>query len=89
VNIFRLLVIVPIIFSTDIYARISLTITGYLIPDLAIAPADSALITLSHRPRVIQRADWIVLLDKGELKLTGTPEELSQLPGKHLDFLNP
>jgi ABC-type bacteriocin/lantibiotic exporter with double-glycine peptidase domain len=46
-------------------------------------------ITISHRPRVIQRADWIVLLDKGELKLTGTPEELSQLPGEHLDFLNP
>lgn len=46
-------------------------------------------ITISHRPRVIQRADWIVLLDRGELKQTGTPEELSQLPGEHLDFLNP
>jgi ATP-binding cassette subfamily C protein len=46
-------------------------------------------IVISHRPRVIQRADWIVLLDKGELQLTGTPEELSQLPGGHLDFLNP
>ncbi len=44
---------------------------------------------ISHRPRVIQRADLIVLLDKGELKLTGTPEELSQLPGEHLDFINP
>ena len=46
-------------------------------------------IMISHRPRVIQRADWIVLLDRGELKQTGTPEELSQLPGEHLDFLNP
>lgn len=46
-------------------------------------------IMISHRPRVIQRADLIVLLDKGEIKLTGTPEELSQLPGEHLDFLNP
>lgn len=46
-------------------------------------------IIISHRPRVIQCADWIVLLDKGELQLTGTPEELSQLPGEHLDFLNP
>ena len=46
-------------------------------------------IIISHRPRVIQRADWIVLLERGELKLTGTPEELSQLPGEHLDFLNP
>lgn len=46
-------------------------------------------ILISHRPRVIQRANWIILLDKGELKLTGTPEELSKLPGEHLDFLNP
>lgn len=46
-------------------------------------------IMISHRPRVIQRADWIVLLDKGELKQTGTPEALSQLPGEHLEFLNP
>jgi ATP-binding cassette, subfamily C, bacterial len=46
-------------------------------------------IIISHRPRVIQRADWIVLLHRGEMKLTGTPEALSQLPGEHLDFLNP
>lgn len=46
-------------------------------------------IMISHRPRVIQRADWIVLLDKGELQLLGTPEELSQLSGEHSDFLNP
>ncbi|MBD3884734.1 peptidase domain-containing ABC transporter [Phormidium tenue FACHB-886] len=46
-------------------------------------------IMISHRPRVIQRADWIVLLNQGELKQTGTPEMLSQLPGEHLNFLNP
>jgi ABC-type bacteriocin/lantibiotic exporter with double-glycine peptidase domain len=44
---------------------------------------------ISHRPRVIQRAEWIVLLEDGQLKLTGTPQELSQLSGDHLDFLNP
>ncbi len=44
-------------------------------------------ILISHRPRVIQRADWIVLLKEGELKQTGTPAELSQLPGEHLEFL--
>ncbi|MEG3845781.1 peptidase domain-containing ABC transporter [Microcoleus sp. herbarium19] len=45
-------------------------------------------ILVSHRPRVIGRADWIVLLDRGEVKLTGTPEELNQIPGEHLDFLH-
>jgi ABC-type bacteriocin/lantibiotic exporter with double-glycine peptidase domain len=43
-------------------------------------------LTISHRPRVIQRAEWVVLLEDGKLKLTGTPKELRQLPGEHLDF---
>lgn len=46
-------------------------------------------IMISHRPRVINRADWVVLLENGELKITGTPDELRLLEGKHLDFLNP
>jgi ABC-type bacteriocin/lantibiotic exporter with double-glycine peptidase domain len=46
-------------------------------------------ILISHRPRVIIRADLIVYLDRGELKLVGTPARLSQISGDHLDFLNP
>ena len=44
-------------------------------------------ILISHRPRVIQRADWIVMLDRGRLKIQGTLEELRQQPGDHLNFL--
>jgi ATP-binding cassette subfamily C protein len=46
-------------------------------------------ILISHRPRVISRADWIVFLEQGKLKLQGSVEELSSLPGDHLDFLIP
>ena len=46
-------------------------------------------ITISHRPRVIMRADWIILLEKGKLKLQGTPQDLQQLQGEHLQFLTP
>ncbi len=45
-------------------------------------------ILISHRPKVIQRADWIVLLEQGRLKIEGRPEELRKLPGEHLDFLD-
>ena len=45
-------------------------------------------ILISHRPRVIARADWIVMLEKGKLKVQGTPEELHSLAGDHLDFLD-
>ena len=45
-------------------------------------------IMISHRPKVIQLADWIVLLEEGRLKIQGTPEYLRQIPGDHLDFLD-
>ena len=42
-------------------------------------------ILISHRPKVIVRADWIVMLEKGQLKTQGTPEQLRSLKGDHLD----
>lgn len=44
-------------------------------------------ILISHRPKVIRRADWIVLMEEGHLKISGSPEKLCQIPGEHLDFL--
>ena len=46
-------------------------------------------ILISHRPRVINRADWIVLLEQGKLMLEGSLEDLRFKPGTHLDFLTP
>ena len=45
-------------------------------------------ILISHRPRVVVRADWIVMLEKGQLKTQGTPEHLRSLGGDRLDFLD-
>ncbi len=58
--------------------------TGALDPVLEAKVLDKLLdyrqgkttIMISHRPRVIERADWIVLLEGGQLKLQGTTEEL-------------
>ncbi|HCF25671.1 MAG TPA: hypothetical protein DEV81_00235, partial [Cyanobacteria bacterium UBA11049] len=45
-------------------------------------------ILISHRPRVINRADWVVVLSDGKLQNQGSLEELrSQC--KHLNFLTP
>jgi ABC-type bacteriocin/lantibiotic exporter with double-glycine peptidase domain len=49
--------------------------------------AGQTMILIAHRPSVIMRADTIVLLDRGELKLAGTPAELLEIPGEHLNFL--
>jgi len=44
-------------------------------------------ILISHRPRVIQRADWIVMLESGTLKLQGYVDDLQKQTGEHLGFL--
>ncbi|WP_421654929.1 peptidase domain-containing ABC transporter [Leptothermofonsia sp. ETS-13] len=46
-------------------------------------------ILISHRPRVINRADWIVLLDQGKLVTQGSLKDLQSQLGEHLDFLTP
>lgn len=44
-------------------------------------------ILITHRPKVINRADWIVLIEQGKLKIQGSLKELHSKPGDHLDFL--
>ena len=71
--------------------------TGGLDPILEAKVLDKLLfyrqgkttIMISHRPRVIMRADRLILIDKGKLKLQGNPQELRQIEGEHLQFLIP
>ena len=46
-------------------------------------------ILITHRPKVINRADWIVLIDQGKLKLQGSLQDLRTKSGDHLDFVIP
>jgi ATP-binding cassette subfamily C protein len=46
-------------------------------------------IFISHRPRVIDRADWIIMLERGRLKVQGSAAKLRSVPGDHLEFLHP
>lgn len=44
-------------------------------------------ILISHRPSVIIRSDWVVLLEQGRLKLEGSIENLQSTAGEHLSFM--
>jgi ATP-binding cassette subfamily C protein len=46
-------------------------------------------ILITHRPKVINRANWVVLIDKGQLKLAGSLRDLRTKSGDHLDFIIP
>ncbi|MEL7506821.1 MAG: peptidase domain-containing ABC transporter [Cyanobacteria bacterium J06554_1] len=71
--------------------------TSALDPELEARVLDKLLfyrqgkttLLISHRPRVILQADWIVMLHQGRLLHQGSPAELSQLDGHHRVFLTP
>ncbi|MEM8723534.1 MAG: peptidase domain-containing ABC transporter [Cyanobacteria bacterium P01_G01_bin.39] len=69
--------------------------TGALDPVSEVQVLDSLLIhrqsqttiMISHRPPIIRRADWVVMLDEGLVKLQGSPEKLDSQTGEHQKFL--
>ena len=69
--------------------------TGALDPVSEVQVLDSLLmhrqsqttIMISHRPPIIRRADWVVMLEEGLVKLQGSPEELHSKTGEHQKFL--
>ncbi len=44
-------------------------------------------ILISHRPKVIKLAEWIVFLEEGQSNLQGTLNDLHSQIGEHLEFL--
>ncbi|NJO80082.1 MAG: peptidase domain-containing ABC transporter [Cyanobacteria bacterium RM1_2_2] len=44
-------------------------------------------ILISHRPKVIKLAEWIVFLEEGQSNLQGTLNDLHSQTGEHLEFL--
>jgi ATP-binding cassette subfamily C protein len=78
----------PILILDESTAALDPATETEVLDRLLVSRQGKTTILISHRPRVIGRADWIVLVDRGELKLTGTPAELNQIPGEHLDFLH-
>lgn len=79
----------PILILDESTSALDPILEAQVLEKLLYYRQDKTTIIISHRPRVILRADFTVLLDKGQLKLQGSPEELASLPGEHLDFLTP
>lgn len=44
-------------------------------------------IIITHRPSAVNRADWVVLLNKGKVEQHGSLEYLHSISGKHQEFL--
>jgi ABC-type bacteriocin/lantibiotic exporter with double-glycine peptidase domain len=45
-------------------------------------------VLINHRPLAVQRADWVVVLDRGQVQASGTVRNLLQSLGEHHIFLD-
>ncbi len=79
----------PVLILDESTAGLDPVSEAQLLNQLLLHRQGKTTILISHRPRVIARADWIVLLNQGKLQIQGTVEDLRAQPGNHLDFLTP
>ncbi len=61
----------------------------YVLEQLLKSRKGKTTITITHRYSVLERADWVVLLDQGQLKLQGSLSDLRSKHGEHLKFFLP
>ncbi|MBD1821139.1 peptidase domain-containing ABC transporter [Cyanobacteria bacterium FACHB-DQ100] len=79
----------PVLILDESTAALDPLLENRVLDKLLFHRQDKTTIIISHRPRAILRADWVVFLEQGELKVQGTPDDLLQIPGNHLNFLRP
>ena len=49
---------------------------------------DKTILMIAHRLKTVEKADQILVLDKGQIVQKGTHQELAEIPGLYADFLN-
>jgi ABC-type bacteriocin/lantibiotic exporter with double-glycine peptidase domain len=79
----------PILILDESTANLDPLSETYVLDGLLNHRQGKTTILISHRPRVINRANLIILLEQGRLKMQGTLAELKNQSGTHLDFLTP
>lgn len=79
----------PILILDESTAGLDPVSEAELLENLLMYRWGKTTIFISHRPRVINRADWIIMLENGRLKIQGSTAKLRSQRGDHLEFLNP
>jgi ATP-binding cassette, subfamily C, bacterial len=79
----------PILILDESTAGLDPVSEAHILDRLLAHRQGKTTLLISHRPRVIQRADRIILLDRGQLVLEGPLDHLRRKPGEHLEFLTP
>ncbi len=77
----------PVLILDESTSALDPVLEATVLDRLLLARQNKTTILISHRASAIGRADWIVLLENGQLQLQGTTEKLRSQQGVHLDFL--
>ncbi|HLO87053.1 MAG TPA: peptidase domain-containing ABC transporter [Nostocaceae cyanobacterium] len=77
----------PVLILDEATAGLDPVSEGHVLDRLLEHRRGKTTILITHRPSVIHRADWIVLIDKGQVKMQGNLETFLSQQGEHLKFL--
>ncbi len=77
----------PILILDESTANLDPVTEAAVLKSLLTHRQGKTTILISHRPRVISCADWIILLDCGKVKFTGAIADFRSQCTEHLDFL--
>ncbi|PMB25897.1 peptidase domain-containing ABC transporter [Fischerella thermalis] len=79
----------PILILDESTAGLDPVSESHVLERLLQSRKGKTTILITHRPSVIERSDWIVLLDQGRVKMQGSLESLRHQSGEHLKFFSP
>ena len=77
----------PVLILDESTSALDPVLEAQVLDRLLFYRQNKTTILISHRPSAIGRAEWIVLLENGQIKLQDTIQELRSQQGSHLDFL--
>jgi ATP-binding cassette subfamily B protein/ATP-binding cassette subfamily C protein len=77
----------PILILDEATAGLDPVSESHVLDRLLESRKGKTTILITHRPSVVNRADWIVLMDKGQVQIQGSLENFISQPGEHLQFL--
>ncbi|MBD2294149.1 peptidase domain-containing ABC transporter [Anabaena sphaerica FACHB-251] len=77
----------PILILDEATAGLDPVSETHVLDRLLASRKGQTTILITHRPSVVNRADWIVLMDKGQVKLQGSRDSFLAQQGEHMKFL--
>ena len=78
----------PIIIFDEVTANVDPENEDKLQKAMEALMKDKTILMIAHRLKTVEKADQILVLDKGQIVQKGTHQELAEIPGLYADFLN-